>query len=105
MNWPGSADLIDDDAAAFAACVLHHHDRVGAGGNGRAGHDLDGLAAAPTSPAKRFAGANFADDFERAGKIGRPHGEAVADGAGEGGRIAIGGDGFGQHAAHQRRAG
>ena len=94
---PRFGGAVDDDAAAFAPRVLHHHHGVGAGGNGRAGHDLDRLAGGDVA-GKTFAGADFADDFELPGQIGGAHRVAVADGARQRGGIAVGGDIFGQHA-------
>ena len=95
---------IDEDAIAFAAGVLHHDDGVGTGGQGRAGHDLDGLAAADFA-GEAGAGADFADHLERARQVGGMHREAVADGARHGRVVAVSGDIFGKHASPRRLPG
>jgi hypothetical protein len=80
---------VDDYAPIFAPRVLDHDYGVGAGGNGRAGHDLHGLSRGEL-PGETLAGAHLADDFEAAGQIGRAHGIPVAHRPCKRGRIAIG---------------
>ncbi len=83
----------------FAACMLHHHDSVGARWNGRAGHDLHSLATADFA-VENVAGANLADHLELSRQVDGAQGEAVADRAGKRRRVAIGGQGCRQYAAH-----
>ena len=97
---PRFGGAVDDHLAALAAGVFHHHDRVGAGRDGRAGHDLHCLARADDA-VEALARAHFADDFERAGQIDGAHCVAIADGARERRRIAVGGDIFRQHASRR----
>ena len=84
--------------AVFAAGVLDHDDGIGARGDRSAGHNLDCFVG--TDDAREtVAGADFADDAEAPGKVGGAKGESVADGAGESGGVAVGGDGLGENAS------
>jgi hypothetical protein len=78
--------------------VLEHDHGIGAGRNGRAGHDLDRFAAPEFAQAGN-AGSHFTGDAQPAGQVLGAHREAVAEGAREGRVIAIGMDGLGEHAA------
>jgi hypothetical protein len=78
--------------------VFHHHDGIGAIGYWRAGHDLDGFAVAEDA-GESAAGAHLADKLEDAGSIGSTHSEAIADGTGDSGGIAVGANIFGKDAA------
>ena len=91
----------DADAAVHADGVLDHHHGIGARGNGRAGHDFDRLAGTDYAR-EALAGAHLADDLQLAGQVGGTHGITVANRAGHGGDVAVGGDVFGQHASGGR---
>jgi len=59
--------------------MLHHDNAIGTAGNGRSGHDFNGLAGADGA-CEALSGAHFADHCHAAGKIRRTNREAVAHG-------------------------
>ena len=59
----------------------------------------------PTVPGEALAGAHFADDLQLAGNVGGADGVSIAHRAGDGRRIAIRGDVFGQHASRRGHEG
>ena len=79
---------VDHYPPVFAPRVLDHDDGVGAGRDGRAGHDLHRLPRGEL-PGETLAGAHLADDFKAAGKIDRAHGVPVAHRPRKRGRIAV----------------
>jgi len=82
--------------------MLDHDDRVCSRWEGRSGHDFYGLAR-PYFAAKKVARTYFADDFELTRKIGRAYRKTVADRAGKGRGIAVGGRGLSKNAARRFR--
>ncbi len=77
--------------------VFDHDDGIGTGGHGGTGHDFDALAGADLA-GEACAGADFADDLEGAGEVGSADGVAIADAAGGGGIVAVGGEVGGEDA-------
>src|SRR5262245_53895306 len=84
FNWP-----VVRNESAIACDVLDHDHRVGTAGKGSASHDFDGLPRIDFAWKDR-AGADLANDFERARKVRRADRKAVADRTRQRRRIAVG---------------
>ena len=78
--------------------VFDHDYSVGAEGHGGTSHDFDALAGEDFA-GEAGSGADFPDDLERAGEVGTADAVAIADAAGGGGIVAVGGDVGGEDAA------
>ena len=68
----GRFRLLDDDVIAVDACALDHHDRVGAVGHRRAGHDANRLAG-PDCDRRRPARGQLTDHTQATRRVGRAH--------------------------------
>ncbi len=81
--------------------MLHHHDRIRARGNCRAGHDLRCLAGGEHcvsySAGAYFSG--YAEARREGSEIRGSHGVPVAGGSGEWGQVAVGVNVLGQDTA------
>jgi hypothetical protein len=86
------------DPFAVARGVLEHDHGIGAGRNGRAGHDLECFAASQLAQAD-IARPHFALDAQPPWRVFGAHRETVAERARERRVVAIGMGGLGEHAA------
>ena len=88
---PDVDDLVDADPALHGRRLLDRHDRVGARGQGGAGHDPHAGAAAEHRVLGR-AGQHLAGHVQRHARheVGGPHGVAVHGRVGEGGHVGAG---------------
>ena len=98
MNWCASAARSIDTCPPSRRVCSIITTASAPDGNGRAGHDLDGLPRGELS-GEALAGAHFADDLELSGQIDGAHRVAVADGSRHRGRIAVRGDILREHAS------
>lgn len=88
--------------------VLYHHHRVGPFGQGRTGHDSDGLSRAD-SASLRFCGSarlNLANHFQLRRDVGYvcgPHRISIARRPSKRREVAVGHERFRQHSARRRQ--
>jgi len=93
---PGSDAALKRHSGPLYRGVLDHDDGVGAGRERSAGHDGGALASANGWQLVSDAGTDLAQQFQLCRAIGGADGVAVAGGAREGRKVAVGEDFFGE---------